>query len=561
MKTEDRHKAMCLVIFLFFISLYSLTRTKVFGCDSLCYLMSIQKGTFESLLHPHHLFFNPLCFAVSKGIEISGIPIVLITALQLLNIAFGALATSLLFLTLIRLTSDNVVSTVSSLAFGLSFVLWHYTSEIEVYVIPISFLLLVLFAMAVDRPKSGGPGTGPVLLGLLIGLAALLHQMHLLFVVVVAFGTIVSHSIETRLRRWVAIAVAVFLISGIYATAALLSGVSLWPDEFLKWFTKYHGYGVWGGEIDIYNIKNAALGFYDSLVPVWSLRMYILQIKDLGALDFTILSLYFVHAISLMALLGIIVVSVKRVLLEYREIALVCVLWIIFYGGFILWWEPRQHKYWINVLPPLCVLVGLSLPDPGRRERVRRVCLIGLLAAGLIFPSVWINLSQHILPASRKQANYHYHFAERLAESVSPGDLVVVPKFYLVGKYTEYYFDRKLRFMNLTDRRVETSEQRQEAMDNLTDEIEMTLQRGDKVLISEHEIHPFDEMIVAPFERQRFSRDDLRRFYGRYKDRLIPEFSYFHGFGRWRGAYTMFRLYGEPEDISIEAVRSGADAG
>ena len=440
--------------------LYALTRSEnlALAHDSLAYLGDIEAGGTR-LFHPHHLLYNAAAAVWLKLGRLLGLASDAAAAIALLNSVFGALAAGTLYALLrkrAQLRRGLALST--TIGAAVSFGFWFYSGCVEVYLLPLLFLLATLYvALATTLTRRH-----LLTIGFLHGVAMLGHQIHVLFGLVILAAlwlrreqTAIPFGRSTAL--YVASGAVVVLLG--YGTVLLAFVRPSSFDEAWSWFTLYaYNESYWHG-LSVSTFAKAAMGlsrafvgghFAFALPSVRNAMAAAFPDKSLVDEAFLVRGLpeyapYLLIAGAALFGLGFGAMLIRGVLrrrqmaTEAQPLALLAALWIGIYSAFFLFWQPYNVEFWIPQVTALWILLALLWTDalPPTASTSRASTMLGLLAA-LLFT---VNLFGVILPATDAANDVYAYRYGLLAEYVGRGDLVVVDHPHLGLGYTQRLTD------------------------------------------------------------------------------------------------------------------------
>lgn len=461
--------------------------------DSIGYLRAIEGGPVEELLHPHHLLYNPVAalwlgLVRALGVEGQGLAIV-----SLLNAVFGALSAGLVFLLLRRRGGvPRPLAFVGTALVVSSFGFWFYSVCIEVYIIPLFFLLAALFVLTADRLT---PARLAVV-GALHGIAMVFHQVHVLFGIVVLAALWMKRSDLTGPRTLLGyyLGAGSFVVVFSYGAALAALGTGSLEEAWL-WFTTYARNDDFWHPLAASTVAKATVGFTRSFVgmhfvfalePVQALMQQAFPnkfltdeaflVQDLSpATAYTLLGL---AAVAGAALVGAFLSGLRR----YRSLppqttllVRLAVVWLAVYGLFFFFWEPHNVDFWIP--QSVCVwlvIVLLWTPPPTTPAGRRTAAFAGL--AGLLFV---VNYWGTIRFAQEPDRDLYRYSIAPLAEVAHPEDLVVLGRSHLMRHYVEYLTGARALGI---DEALEATASVPAATDRLQREIAATLTAGRAVV-------------------------------------------------------------------------------
>jgi hypothetical protein len=237
---QDLLKAV--VVAVFSLLLYSITRTRHFGGDDTVYALVVQRwlevGSIERVFfHPHHVLYNPLVGMWAWVVHaLTGSVFVLDVGAAVSAVA-AAFTVAGVYLVLRRFRVDDRIALLTTATLAVSGGLWRYATRMEVYTLAAAGVVVWLAAMSDERaswPKLAAgfaaPWLGHSVLGLLVAPGAWLqrHRPREL-VVALAAGLVAPGVLILGLLAWLLDARS----GGSLVTTVLGSGSSRWlslPD-------------------------------------------------------------------------------------------------------------------------------------------------------------------------------------------------------------------------------------------------------------------------------------------------------------------------------------------
>ncbi len=430
-----------LLVFFLFSLVYALSASPVLGAahDGVYYLRSIESG--RHLLHPHHLLYNPVARLWWRATGM-GDPVL---AVEWLNALAGGLAAALLHRAVSRFAA-RPLAFFSTALWGFSFGPWFYSATIEVYLLPLPFLLGAWIALETPSTRRAAAG------GVLVAFAVLFHQTNLLFLPCALY----------RLRKGGGRAAAAFLLpllllsGGGYLAAWRLAGGG---DSFSYWSTSYlHEIDL--GRFTLATPLMAAAGagrFFFGGHFAFALPFDVLAaVREGHHLDdefFLVRAMTGGQALLLLtasaawcaAFLAFLADRARRAAgsqaagghaagsqaasghaASGRGVLVPALAWLLPYALFFSWWEPSNVEFWIATLLPLFLAIpALDPASPPRRAA-------WLLPAALAL----VNLFGSIRPLS-DPGNDWYAAQAAAYRHLAPGQVVEVEDDWILGPYIE----------------------------------------------------------------------------------------------------------------------------
>jgi hypothetical protein len=407
-------------VFLTALVLYLLTLPRLgFNSDVYAYAALIPTGTGAELYQAHHLLYNPTGRWWLRALEAVVGPLRHPDmALRGMNAFFGAAAVLgfHVFAGSLLRGSRRLLATA---AFASSFAVWIFSVDIEVYVPSTAFLLGSAVALRPQEPSADGRRI--VLAGVLLGMAALYHQMGALFVVPGALsilsgpGTAVARG--RRAAGFALVGGGVALVPYVLAGAAYHGVASL--GDFVRFVLGYslRGYGVgWS----LGSLPEAALGHGRSLVFFgWVLEA--LQARHPGAL----------FGLGVAGLVGLLLAAGGlgaalgwRRAPGDRKFLIFLLAWYATYAFFAAWWEPYNPEFWVSALPAFWALLAGGLDRAGGRWP-------GLLAA--VVPLAFLSNLADVLARKDTSRDIEVVAVQAVAAQAGEAAVLLSPTLYVRG--------------------------------------------------------------------------------------------------------------------------------
>jgi hypothetical protein len=481
--------------------------------DSAGYLMAIEAGG-KDLFHPHHLAYNALARGWLETLDALGIGGDPLRLVELMSAVVGAGATALVW-TILRLRAQlpRPLAAAGTAGAALSYGFWFYSVSVEVYLLPLAFLLAAFLVLTGERQSV----RTMVALGALNGAAVVAHQVNVLFALVVAI--VVARRIDrTRYLRRI----------GVYAgTATAVVGVAygsvlafaIRPGslrEAADWLTRYAQEGGYWHITPSASLE-AAAGFGRALVgghfafrldavrsPVESL----FPGKSLEDETYLVRNLPAPLAVALLAATlvgaGILLTIVIRGIARRRSLPppagrmlAPLVTWLAVYSALFVVWEPLNPEFWIPQATALWMIAAVMAASPGTETapatqattmpgeepstgRAPRLLVAAAAAIG------FVNLVGTILPATAAHNDIYAVRYEALAELVDADDLVVVDHPHLGVGYTGRFTAAEAVVVSEYTWVVGADDPAAPPLGDVVDRLERSLAAGNRVAIDAH---------------------------------------------------------------------------
>ena len=460
--------------------------------DSITYINTIEVGSQDQgWFHPHHLLYSPVAAAwlgLWRYLGVEGSSVDVVTTL---NALFGALSVSIFYLLLRRrLSLSSAAALVGTALMTFSYGVWFYSTTVEVYVIPLFFLLWAFYLLTAGRISGIRAG----LVGAISGLAVLFHQVHILFAIVVLAALVLRRKhLSTSLPKalsycFLSMAAMVLIPYGLvmFGVLGLDSAGAAW-----QWLTTYARDPQFWNAPGLSSLPKAAVGFGRSLVGAH----FIFGISQLqGAAGsafganwladeaFLVRNLTPTVAVALLGLAAVFVLSSLAALVyglrkrrslppDLRILLGLTALWFAVYAAFFLLWEPFNPEFWIpqSVCWWLALLILWSrrltpVPEnsagsghgqetdsnkeasggPSAQNAIpwRRKSWLGLAALALLLLA--INFAGSIRWLMDQGNDYYAVKTTVLAANAGPGDLIVIGRGWILKHYLERSSDAQV---------------------------------------------------------------------------------------------------------------------
>ena len=392
--------------------LYSSFRTRNHYWDGIGFALNIE-GTQQDALgltaghsdrpsisnvyfNPNHLGYNLMGFGLYRLLHPVFPTIRALDLLTWLSTVLGVAACALLFLILQRWFQDSRLSLGLTLLMALSAAWWKFSTDANVYVPSVFFLLLAAFVLTDFRERPS-----PAAVAALHTAAILLHQIAFLFVPAVALA-LSKHPVDPDPKhRWKSLlaygGTAGMLMAGAYLGVwfgILNGGWSL--QEFLSWITFNSG-----GTFAFQSVESSLLESLRSSIRV----MFGGRVK---------LALAFCSPPLLVLLIALMLGSLMFLAAGCRRIwrtparwgpesmpepgtellMRFCLYWTGSFVIFLLFWLTEYPYYRLFYLPAGVILLGTI---------VKRTQAIGPLFAFVVFMAAF-NFAAYIYPYSKPAA-------------------------------------------------------------------------------------------------------------------------------------------------------------
>jgi hypothetical protein len=419
--------------------------------DSIAYLNSIISG--YPLFHQHHLLYHfvshywlQLLQPVLPGVKDYFI-------VEAFTALWGSGSLTMIYLILKkRFLLSSTLSVIGTSLSAFSYGMWFYSVNVEVYAIPLFFILWSLYVLT-RKPFTNRD----LLLAIFLHCAAILfHQVNILFAVVILF-IIWKHRASIPPVKAIAIyaCTGILVVGGLYF---LIGWVYEGNNNFAAWSQWVKGYSTeedFWQPLSLKTPLHAGVGYSHAIVgghyvfqlPVLkhyietSLPFHALydemflskSISPAWAGMLTILTLIFFAALAILLFRFFMKFRTLRNL--YPDVLpplLVC--WGI-YTLFFCFWMPEILEFWILQTVLLWVILIGTLPVVGLPFRLP-VNVTTIILSVILFT---INYFGSIVLMQDITNDLYYEKVKSLRNVVNPKDIIVVQDAWILQDFLEYY--------------------------------------------------------------------------------------------------------------------------
>lgn len=338
-----------------------------------------------------------------------------------------------------RLGVESRIALVCAGVLLFSYSFWHFSLQAEPHLPSLAFMAGFLYvAVAFYRAPSSGMAA---LAALWLGLATLFHQTSILLAPAFLLPQMIWPHRPTTWTRHIPAFVGTYFLAAIvpYLLVGWFVRDLQTVPEFKAWLMGVSTWGSWGGWTwttpikSVVGILRSLLGshFMLGIDPVMSMAT---NVFPAASWDDELLVAQrvpdWLRFVLLFLEVGVLVVVIRvavglprrimRIWHDRRDVVAFLLVWLGLYGGFIMWWAPERAEFWIPVILPALVIVGLSFGHDarptGRAGNVGIVFLLGLLV---------VNFGGSIWPQSRPDIEPETTVMVAINTVTGPGDYVL----------------------------------------------------------------------------------------------------------------------------------------
>lgn len=423
----------------FAIFLLSISENISISHDSIFYVLGAQNNDW--FFHPHHLLyhvFNQLIIIISQAI---GFDPDLSYIMAAVNSFFGALMMTYIIKIFIELFKlDKTFALAASGVIAFSYGVWYYSACVEVYIIPLFFVILAYYIFFKDEGKYYH-------VGLYAGLATLFHQMYVFLFIVFIIAYLFK---KEKFKNILKFAVSFSIVVGVVYISVLLFDYKVKSiDEAISQLTLYaHKRPEMWSHLGISIIINDIIGISRTVFSIHYLYSFesvqrviterfpnnsfneeVFLVRNISAGMQIFLSV--VLALLIGFFVRFIYGSVKN-LITNKENALYKVWFFAFVGIFGLFftlWSSNNPEFWISIYT-ISVITLIKYINKSKKELYILTSMSILLIA--------YNLFSTILFTKDINNDYYLEKIHSIGSVVHPNDIIIYDESYMINDYFLY---------------------------------------------------------------------------------------------------------------------------
>jgi hypothetical protein len=469
-------------------ALYALTLSPNLGAahDGIAYLNQIESGT--RLLHPHHLLYGPAAWTWLRAARAVGVRADAAQVVAALSAAAGIATLALFQLGARRLGRSASQAALLSLLPALSFGFWAYSVSVEVYLLPLPFLLAAWILLLAPNPRPGRLAA----IGALQGCAMLLHQAHALFGAVVVVALVRSRGPHRARGLALFAGTAAALALAGYGLALLALQPSS-PQQARAFLLGYAGDPGFLAPLSLATALRIAVGAGRTLIGAhfvfaqpWLAERVARSLPDQYLEDerYLVAELGGAAAAALLGasalVIGALALLFARGLSRLRAAgeparrgALLAGVWLLSYSAFFALWVPQNLEFWI----PQSLAFWLIFAATPRAPAAIAALALALGA---------INYQGGIRWLADPARDLHRALVRPFELEATPQDLLVVGRGWILLDYARRFAPcESLALVGVSGRVPDPLGRQAE----LRTAVEATLARGGRVFVSGEAVH------------------------------------------------------------------------
>ena len=449
----DRRLGLCLMVLILLV--YCLFPTKNHYWDGIGFALAIEgsRGLTQALFNPNHLFYNFFGYSIYHSVHWLLPELRALSMLSAFSIGLSVASAYLLFSMLMRSLGDRYLSAWLTLLFAFSATWWKFSTDANVYVPSVFFLLLAAWKLQTQTKPNW------VLIGTIHAISMLLHQIAVFFfpvVVAVIYRDPLKRGVKTVWRN-------VLVYTSVASGTVVLAYCWVWfwvlkrtdGPAFLNW---------------VLSNGREEFAFVSAAHTVWETVRSSVRVFFGGRF-----SLVLTHVeVPLQVILGILIVC-SIFLLTFTvwdafkpsakvvgfpagdhsdDMIPVLLTWIGSFAAFLSLWLTSYPYYRLFYLPALILLLGVLLKRHGNSFASGH----SFRLASFVVVMILINFTFLIYPYSKTEATPPVHLAVK-ANEIWHDDVIYFSEFNCDNWIFKYFNKRTTwRPVTLKDLQVLTDE-------------------------------------------------------------------------------------------------------
>lgn len=442
-------------VFVVFFVIYLLTLTSNFTAphDSMAYLNMLKTG--EGLWHPHHLLYHVASLQWLKFWKLIFPNVEDYRIVESFSSFWGAATLSIIFIFFRRrFNLAPLTSWLCTAVAGFSYGIWFYSVNVEVYMPSLFFTTRVLYLVTEKEWSSRQVWR----IGLVHSLAILFHQMNILLIPIVLYKIITQQKNIYVVKSifWYGLT-GLVLVGGAYFLGGWVAEGNNNISDWMAWIRGYTGTSDYWRPLSWKTPLLAGMGFLrtiiggqfifkigemqdsmDAFLKMHALEDEAFLVRNLSsAAIWTALVLSAVLATLMVILFVQFVARFREKMQEWRHVIIPLLLYVVVYSAYFFFWMPEILEFWFGQ----CIICWLLLLGTRRPAGRPLNIMAGLIALLLLV----INYTTSIRPMQNINNDIGYARIEKLKQTATANDLVIVENPWLLKEFLEYYTPAPVR--------------------------------------------------------------------------------------------------------------------
>jgi hypothetical protein len=435
----NKDRLFYLFIFSGFLLIYllSISQNIAISHDSIFYVLGVKQGLWE--FHPHHLLYHIFNQAVYSFVRLFFENADVSFVMSAVNSVFGALTISVIVKIINKIYGyDKFTSLAYAGIIAFSYGVWFYSACVEVYIIPLYFIVLSYYSFLMNKNINAG---------IYAGIATLFHQMYIFMLPVLLISWFAK---KVKFREMLNSSLYYSAIVGIPYILVLIfyynvSGIS----DSLNVLTKYaHELPQHWSSFGLTIVINDIIGLGRSVLSIH----YLFGFENIQALLFEkfphnsfMEEIYLVRnmpdalkyilaAFSIILVFAFFRLFVKAIAgiikdKENLQIKVWFMAYVIIFGLFFSFWSSNNPEFWISIYT-VSMLSIFRFLKPNKTEK---------LFAGIMFVLMLLfNLLSTIQYAKDPMNDFYLNRIHTIEDEISEKDIFIYDANYMVGDYFRY---------------------------------------------------------------------------------------------------------------------------
>ncbi len=442
-------------VFCVFLVIYLFTLTSNFTAphDSMAYLNMLRTG--EGLWHPHHLLYHVASLQWLNFWKHIFPRVEDYRLVESFSSVWGAAVLAMVFVFFRQRFGLGVLTSwLCTAVVGFSYGIWFYSANVEVYMPSLFFTTLSLYILSKKEWSSREVWR----ISLASSLAIVFHQMNILLIPVVLYKIFTQRKNIYVFKSifWYGLT-GLVLVGGLYFLGGWVMEGNNNVTDWISWMRGYTETNEYWRPLSWQTPLLAGLGFLRTIVggqflfnigaiePSMEnlLKMHALQDEEFLVRNLshgTVLTAFILSLILALLMVLLLVQFIARFREKMRtwgHVIVPLLLYVVLYSGYFFFWMPEILEFWFGQCI-ICWLLLLGTRRPAGRP-------LNILAGAIALLLFVINYTTSIRPMQDINNDIGYARIEKLKQTATPDDLVVVQNPWLLEDFLKYYTKTPVR--------------------------------------------------------------------------------------------------------------------